>query len=73
VKHPPFLLPLSLAKEEGPLTLPLSPARGDGPVFVAITIVPKVENEPIGRRKRQPMRSRGETMKALREELGMES
>lgn len=42
-----------------------------GPVFIAIKVVPEVENEPIGRRQRRPMRTRAETIKALREELGI--
>lgn len=42
-----------------------------GPVFVAIKVVPEIENEPIGRRKRRPMRSRAETIRALQEELGI--
>jgi len=29
-----------------------------GPVFVAIKVIPEVENEPIGRRQRRPTRSR---------------
>jgi sulfopyruvate decarboxylase subunit beta len=44
-----------------------------GPVFVAIKVVPEVENEPIGRRQRRPMRSRAETIRALQEELGITS
>ncbi len=42
-----------------------------GPVFIAIKVVPEVENEPIGRRQRRPRRSRAETIQALQEELGM--
>jgi thiamine pyrophosphate-dependent acetolactate synthase large subunit-like protein len=42
-----------------------------GPVFVAIKVVPEIENEPIGRRQRRPMRSRAETIRALQEELGI--
>lgn len=42
-----------------------------GPVFVAIKVVPEVENEPIGRRQRRPMRNRAETIRALQEELGI--
>lgn len=42
-----------------------------GPVFVAIKVIPQVENEPIGLRKRVPVRSRAETVRALREELGI--
>jgi thiamine pyrophosphate-dependent acetolactate synthase large subunit-like protein len=44
-----------------------------GPVFVAIKVVPEVENEPIGRRQRRPMRSRAESIKVLQEELGITS
>ena len=42
-----------------------------GPVFVSMKIVPEVENEPIGMRQRRPVRSRAETIKTLREELGI--
>ena len=42
-----------------------------GPVFVAIKVVPMVENEPIGRRVRRPMRSRAETVRELQAELGI--
>jgi sulfopyruvate decarboxylase subunit beta len=42
-----------------------------GPVFIAIKVVPAIENEPIGRRQRAPMRNRAETIKDLREELGI--
>lgn len=42
-----------------------------GPVFVAIKIVPEVENAPIGQRKRRPARTRAETIRDLREELGI--
>ena len=42
-----------------------------GPVFVAIKVVPLVENEPIGMRERRTVRSRAETIKVLREELGI--
>jgi sulfopyruvate decarboxylase subunit beta len=44
-----------------------------GPIFVAIKVVPEVENEPIGRRQRRPMRSRAETIRVLQEELGITS
>jgi phosphonopyruvate decarboxylase len=44
-----------------------------GPIFVAIKVVPEVENEPIGRRQRRPIRSRAETIRALQEELGITS
>lgn len=43
-----------------------------GPVFVAVKINPEVQNMPIGLRERRPTRSRAETVKALREELGIE-
>ena len=43
----------------------------EGPVFVAIKVVPQVENEPIGRRKRRPVRSRAVTVQALQKELGI--
>ena len=42
-----------------------------GPVFVAIKVVPLVENEPIGMRQRRTSRSRAETIRVLREELGI--
>ncbi|MGE3540077.1 MAG: thiamine pyrophosphate-dependent enzyme [Candidatus Tectimicrobiota bacterium] len=42
-----------------------------GPVFIAIKVIPAVENEPIGMRQRRPMRSRAETIKALQTELGI--
>ncbi len=42
-----------------------------GPVFVAIKVVPQVENEPIGRRQRRPSRSRAETIRDLQGELGI--
>jgi hypothetical protein len=42
-----------------------------GPVFVAVKIVPEVENLPIGMRARVPARSRSETIKDLRQELGI--
>ncbi len=42
-----------------------------GPVFVAIKVVPEVENEPIGRRQRRPSRSRAETIRDLQSELGI--
>jgi len=42
-----------------------------GPVFVAIKVVPLIENEPMARRKRPPTRSRAETIQALQEELGL--
>ena len=42
-----------------------------GPVFVAIRVVPEVENEPIGQRQRRPVRSRAESIRILRQELGI--
>ncbi len=42
-----------------------------GPVFVAIKVVPEVENAPIGLRERRPTRGRLETINTLREELGI--
>ena len=42
-----------------------------GPVFISIKVVPEVENLPIGLRTRIPTRSRAETIKDRREELGI--
>ncbi len=42
-----------------------------GPVFVSMKINAEVENEPIGLRQRVPSRSRTETIKDLRGELGL--
>ena len=42
-----------------------------GPVFVAIKVIPEVENEPIGRRQRRPTRNRTETIRDLQAELGI--
>jgi thiamine pyrophosphate-dependent acetolactate synthase large subunit-like protein len=42
-----------------------------GPVFIAIKVIPEIENEPIGRRQRRPMRSRAESIRVLQEELGI--
>ena len=47
--------------------------RQSGPVFVAMKMVPKVENEPIGRRERRPIRSRAQTIADLQAELGIVS
>ena len=41
-----------------------------GPVFVAIKVIPEVENEPIGRRQRRPTRSRAETIRDLQAGTG---
>jgi phosphonopyruvate decarboxylase len=40
-----------------------------GPVFVALKVVPEVENEPIGRRRRWQTRSREQVIEDLRKEL----
>ena len=42
-----------------------------GPVFVAMKMVPLVENEPIGMRQRGPVRSRAESIRVVQEELGI--
>ena len=42
-----------------------------GPAFVAMKIVPEIENEPIGRRARVPGRNRVEVIRDLREDLGV--
>ena len=42
-----------------------------GPVFVAVKIVPEIENLPMGLRERRSTRSRGETINDLRQELGI--
>ena len=42
-----------------------------GPVFVAVKIVPEIENLPVGMRTRRPSRSRAETIRDLRQELGV--
>jgi thiamine pyrophosphate-dependent acetolactate synthase large subunit-like protein len=44
-----------------------------GPVFVAIKVVPEIENEPIGMRQRRPGRSRAETIRDLQQELGVKA
>ena len=43
----------------------------DGPILIAIKVQPEIENLPIGLRERRVTRSRGETIKDLREELGI--
>ena len=43
-----------------------------GPVFVAVKIVPEIENLPIGMRTSAPRRSRAETIRDLRRELGID-
>ena len=42
-----------------------------GPVFVAIKVIPAIENEPIGLRRRPAMRNRAQTIRDLRAELGI--
>lgn len=42
-----------------------------GPVFVAMKVVPEIQNEPIGRRKRWQTRTREQVLKDLREALGI--
>ena len=42
-----------------------------GPVFVAMKMVPEVENEPIGRRQRRPARPRGQAIREFQEDLGI--
>ena len=42
-----------------------------GPVFVAMKIVPEIENEPIGRRRWPSGRSRAQTIREFQEELGI--
>jgi phosphonopyruvate decarboxylase len=43
----------------------------EGPVFVAIKVEPEIENLPIGMRTSAPRRSRSETIRDLRQELGI--
>ena len=43
----------------------------EGPVFVALKVVPEIENEPIGRRRRWQTRSREQVLADLRAELAM--
>jgi thiamine pyrophosphate-dependent acetolactate synthase large subunit-like protein len=42
-----------------------------GPVFVAIKVVPEIENAPIGQRRRWQTRSREQVVKDLQKELGI--
>lgn len=44
--------------------------RQPGPVFVAMKVVPEVENEPIGRRRRWNTRSRDQVVRELQAALG---
>jgi thiamine pyrophosphate-dependent acetolactate synthase large subunit-like protein len=41
-----------------------------GPVFVAMKVVPEIENEPISRRVRWQTRSRNKILQDLQQELG---
>ena len=43
----------------------------EGPVFVSIKVAAEVENLPIGMRERRPARTRAETIRDLRGELGI--
>ncbi len=42
-----------------------------GPVFVALKVLPEVENTPIGRRSRWQTRTRDKVVQDLRIELGL--
>ena len=42
-----------------------------GPVFVAMKVVPEIENEPIGRRRRWQTHSREQVVQDLQVELGL--
>lgn len=42
-----------------------------GPVFIAIKVIPAIENEPIGLRRRPATRTRAQTIKDLQAELGI--
>jgi thiamine pyrophosphate-dependent acetolactate synthase large subunit-like protein len=42
-----------------------------GPVFIAIKVIPAIENEPIGMRQRPATRNRAQTIKDLQAELGI--
>ncbi len=44
---------------------------GAGPVFVACKVVPEIENEPIGRRRRWQTRTREQVVKDFRAKLGI--
>ena len=43
-----------------------------GPVFVALKVLPEVENSPIGRRTRWQTRTRDKVLQDLRGELGVD-
>jgi thiamine pyrophosphate-dependent acetolactate synthase large subunit-like protein len=42
-----------------------------GPVFVAMKVIPEVENKPIGQRRKWQTRAREQVLKDLRAELGI--
>jgi len=42
-----------------------------GPVFIAIKVIPAIENEPIGMRQRPATRNRTQTIRDLQAELGL--
>ena len=42
-----------------------------GPVFIAIKVIPAIENDPIGLRQRPATRNRTQTIRDLRAELGI--
>jgi thiamine pyrophosphate-dependent acetolactate synthase large subunit-like protein len=42
-----------------------------GPVFVALKVLPEIENEPIGRRARWQNRTREQVVKDIQQELGI--
>lgn len=47
--------------------------KEEGPVFISIKVVPEIENMPVGMRDFRQSRSRPQTIKELREELGITS
>ena len=42
-----------------------------GPVFVALKVVPEIENEAIGKRRRWMTRTRQQSIQAMRKEVGI--
>lgn len=56
--------------EEFAIELPAILAR-PGPVLVALKVVPEIQNEPIGRRRRWMRRSREQVLQDLRRALGL--
>jgi phosphonopyruvate decarboxylase len=44
---------------------------GPGPVFVAMKVVPEIQNEPIGARRKWQTRTRRQMIDDLRKELGV--